>query len=286
MFKTINSLVRILNHPFNKGKLINTLGRVFWWKFNQNFIKLPTIVGIVNGVKCICYPDSSYGGLVVYKGLPEYEEMTYISSNLKNGDIFIDIGANIGAVSLIAASKVGPKGRVFAFEPNKKVLPRLFENVSLNNMDKTIQISNTAISNNVSQVAFVNEKASEVSHISYSKPMGKSGDLVKTTTLDKFFDDQKLSKVKMVKIDVEGAELSVLEGCILSFNKIEMMLIEINKNSEKYGNSTKETFNFIVNQGFKIYRFSNEGNLTKIGSLPEEEKVINVLATKKHIHSK
>lgn len=283
MFKIINSFTRVLEHPLNKDKPLNTLGRILWWKYNQHFIKLPATVEIVEGVRCMCYPDSSYGGLIVYQRFPEYEEMNYIHNKLKKGDVFIDIGANIGAISLIAASKVGDHGKVYAFEPNKVVLPRLVENVHLNNMDGIIKVLAMAVSNTNSEVTFINEEASEVSHISYSKRSEMTTELVKTVALNKFIKNNKINKVKMIKIDVEGAELNVLKGCMGVFNNIESMLVEINTNSEKYGNSTQDTLDFISEQGYKTYHFADNGELVKIRDFPANKRVINVLAIKKTI---
>lgn len=78
-------------------------------------------------------------------GYYEYEVRTLVENSLKAGDIFLDIGANIGYMTLLAANKVGDKGRVFSFEPNPDVLPYLQENVRFNKLGNTT-IENSAVS--------------------------------------------------------------------------------------------------------------------------------------------
>ncbi len=277
MYKQIASLLDVVEHPLNRKDKIKTLFRILWWKFNQYFLNIPAVVEIQDNVKCICYPDSSYSGLVVYKKLPEYYEMKYIANILENNDRFIDIGANIGAISLIAASRIGKKGRVYAFEPDINVLPRLRENVCLNDY-KNIEIFNKAVSDSVSRIKFVNEGLSEVSHLAYSDNETVSVDSVKSVTLDDFVLTRKIKKIKMLKVDVEGAEMKVLLGAKKALSRTSYLLIEMNKNSLKYGYTFDQALNFIRRSRFDVFMFSDSGKLVKISKCPDFDKSINVLA--------
>ena len=55
----------------------------------------------------------------------EWDELRYLQNKLRPGDVFIDVGANIGLWTLVAATSVGPSGRVFSFEPNPTTFDRL-----------------------------------------------------------------------------------------------------------------------------------------------------------------
>ncbi len=278
MFNQISALWDVLNHPLNKQNRLRAFFRIIWWKLNQIILKIPAIVEMEKGVVCVCYPDSSYSGLVVYKRLPEYNEMKYVYSNLKEGEIFIDIGANIGAVSLLAASKVGSKGIVYAFEPDKNVLPRLYENINLNNFHN-VEVINSAVSDKISKLKFVNEGLSEVSHLAYTdKQKNGKSNLISSTTLDRFLKQRKIKKIKMVKVDVEGAEMKVLKGARNALLSTKLLLIEINKNSIKYGYTFSQSLNFIKNLGFYTYIFEASGKLTKIDDPVAFDKSINILA--------
>src|SRR5438132_1173982 len=106
----------VINHPNNKGKTPLTLGRLAWWKLNQLFFHIPAIVTLLDDTQVICEPQSSYGSFIFYVRYPEYYEMKFVENYLQSTDTFVDVGANIGALSLIAATKA-PKGRIIAFEP-------------------------------------------------------------------------------------------------------------------------------------------------------------------------
>jgi len=120
---------KILDHPNNTNKKLETLLRILSWKINQLTLKKPSIVQIEEEVSCICYPDSSFGSLVVYTKLPEYYEMKFVQGILRKNDVVIDIGANIGLYSLISAKRVR---KVYAFEPVKQAADIFAENKKLN----------------------------------------------------------------------------------------------------------------------------------------------------------
>lgn len=281
MYKLILSFLDVVTHPLNKNSMVEATFRVIWWKINQLFFKIPSIVEIKNGIRCICYTDSSYGGLVVYKKLPEYYEMNYIYNNLSENDVFIDIGANIGAVTLLGSSKVGNRGKVYSFEPDINVYPRLVENIKLNNCNN-VTLINSAVSDKNSSIMFVNEKASEVSHLAYSNTSSK-GYKVNSQTLDSFVAKNKIGKVKMIKIDVEGAEMKVLLGMKKTALITKYMVVEVNINAEKYGYSWKESIKFIKDMGFEIYFFTDRGEVKRLNDSVIVNKSLNILAINKKI---
>ena len=167
MKQLIKSLKLIFLHPMNKNKPVRTLLRLIWWKINQVVFRLPVICQITPNRKCICYPDSSYGGLIVYLGMPEYEGNTYILNNLKPNDTFIDVGACIGDYSLFASSII-TKGHIYAFEPYKKSIEMFEENIRLNNI-KNISIFNGVASDKNGYEYLSIEKESEINHIMHRK---------------------------------------------------------------------------------------------------------------------
>ena len=144
MQQFIKSLKLVFTHPLNRRKPLSTLLRVIWWKINQIMFHLPVICKMTPNRKCICYPDSSYGGLIVYLGLPGYEGNSYILKNLNHNDTFIDVGACIGDYSLFASSII-TKDHIYAFEPYKKSIEMFEENIRLNDI-KNINIFKGVVS--------------------------------------------------------------------------------------------------------------------------------------------
>jgi FkbM family methyltransferase len=145
--------------------------------------------------------------------LGSYEErgLRFVESFLRPGDVFIDVGANIGVYSLLAAQRVGPGGRVYAFEPVPGTAARLRQQVALNDLTN-ITVEEMAVSDAPGTVPI------------YLPPAGNSGMaslhaytdelrapvVVAATTLDAYTHGW--PAVRLVKMDIEGAEWLALQG--------------------------------------------------------------------------
>jgi FkbM family methyltransferase len=143
--------------------------------------------------------------------------------NLKNidfkaGDIVIDIGANIGMVSILLAKKY-PFLKIYAFEPAKENYLNFLDNIKLNNIhNDTITVENKAVNSDGRDVSFgfnivlsggskildaeIQNKNDKKSHMIEQK--------VKSTTLDEIFHKYNINEVKLLKIDCEGSEYEIL----------------------------------------------------------------------------
>ncbi|RIK51018.1 hypothetical protein DCC61_03860, partial [Candidatus Microgenomates bacterium] len=196
----LRSFIQTIRHPLSKN-FATTLTKILFWKVNQLTLKLPALIDLDSNLKCICYPDSSYGGMVVYTTYPDYEVVDGIKKNLPEGGTFFDIGANIGLMTLVAA---GIKNtRVHSFEPSPVAYPRLSENINLNNLSSRVLIHQIAASDNDGWINFNDDKRSELSHISTKNEKGQK---LKTTTIDSYSQKNNIKKIDVLKIDVEGAE--------------------------------------------------------------------------------
>lgn len=259
------SFQKVINHPNNKDAKINTLGRLLLWKLNQLFLHKSVIVNLTPQMKCACHPDSSFGSLVIYTKLPEYEEMNFIYDFLRTDDIFVDVGANIGAHTLMAASKI-KTGKIFSFEPSIKALKYLKENIKLNKLVDIVTIIDKVVSNKNGFEKFMLGKHSEIDRIGDNDNILHKIKKLPSITLDKFLSNNKIDYVDMIKIDVEGAEFKVLEGLkgYLSKGKVGLIIFEINSNSKTYGYTSTDMFNFLDQNGFIIYTLKNNNMLRKL----------------------
>ena len=134
-----------------------------------------------------------------------------LSALLKPGDTVIDVGANIGYVSLLAATLVGSQGRVLAIEPNPEVRAQLERNLARNGL-RNVQLFDCALSDAEGQLALFIGPPDNTGLSSFRMPRDSARSIsIRTRRFDDCFPPQE-SSAAIVKIDVEGAELKVLRG--------------------------------------------------------------------------
>ena len=171
-----------------------------------------------------CYPHSTSASAVLYCRLPDWHEMRFLLDHLRPGDTFVDVGANVGVYTLLAAALPGV--RCVAFEPSTESCARLVENVRLNGLTE-VDVRRAAVGAESGEVAItvgrdsVNRVISTVPRSGESEPDPLEGpqpdgapagraEWVPLTTLDEALAG--VDRVTLVKIDVEGMEPAVLRG--------------------------------------------------------------------------
>ncbi len=165
--------------------------------------------------------------LLVNKKYEEFETQLF-KTFLKPGMVVIDIGANIGYYTLIAAQAVGKQGKVYSFEPEPKNYELLTKNIQVNKFENTHPIQK-ALSNKSGKIKLYLDE-NNLGNPSISKnniPEEKGFVEVETLTLDSFFQNKiKNIDLDIIKIDVQGAEGLVLEGSenILKKNNLKIFM--------------------------------------------------------------
>lgn len=280
--KIFRQFYKLLTHPLNEKRKLKTIGRIVWWKVNQLFFKIPAIVEMSKNAKLVCYPESSYGSFVVYANFPEYEEMEFIKHTIKNGDTVIDVGANIGAISILSATS-GNKTKVYAFEPTVDLFPYIEENINVNKFQSRIFVVQKAVADKNGTLNFVIESSSEINHIATKGSSAHTTQKVACITLDTFVKQKNISHINFLKVDVEGAELFVFKGAkkLLQKNNIDIILFELNKNIELFGYAPKDMLKFLKNNNYFVFKFTENNKLTLVKDLGKVYKTTNLIAVKK-----
>ncbi len=163
---------------------------------------LPILQGKLKGKKWII----GSGSLGYWLGTYELKKQKLFQQIVKKGNIVYDIGAHVGFYALLASELVGEKGRVFVFEPFPRNIFFLRKHIEINNC-RNVEVLTIAVSEK-SGCADFGTKAD-----GFFAKFSKNGEFkVNTAALDDLIRDKKLLPPRILKIDVEGAELKVLNG--------------------------------------------------------------------------
>jgi FkbM family methyltransferase len=189
----------------------------------------------------------------IYLGVFERMETGLVSAWLKPGMVFVDVGANVGYYSLLAASLVGAQGRVVAVEPSPYAYQRLKQTITSGNLPNIAAVQLALGSANTTlDLPMPSETGWIHSPSFFSDDVAKVN--VKVRKLDDCMDEWGISVVDLIKIDVEGFELEVLRGAESSLRsgRIRAILCEFNDVwLQRAGSSPAELLQMILDAGFQ-----------------------------------
>ena len=146
---------------------------------------------------------------LMWAGAYEPRLVRMLKSCLRPGMFFLDLGANIGYFSAIAAALVGPEGRVFAFEPSPVCFPRLQQNLC--NFRHAVSYDLAASDQNGRSWFYLHAQESGWGSL-FSDPDLSERIQVNTIRLDDWMRDASIHRLDFLKIDIEGGEYAALLG--------------------------------------------------------------------------
>ncbi len=174
------------------------------------------------------------------------------------GDKVLDVGANIGLWAMGAARAVGASGAVHAVEPIPENHARLVSNLALNGLTH-VRTAQVAFSNRSGSVTMYRPSYGNSGHPSLGRRDGVDLPVaIEAITLDDYCEREGLAHIDFVKIDVEGAELLVLQGAteLLASPDAPLILFEVNEDTaRKLGVRTKDVKKLLAANGYKLYQF-------------------------------
>jgi FkbM family methyltransferase len=226
----------------------------------------------------------------------EPEETNVIVGLLHEGDVFVDIGANIGYFTLLASDAVGDTGKVFAFEPDPRNFRLLRKNVKANRCEnvwveeKAITDAYKSLTLYLSNINFGDHRVyASRDDAMYNHSLQRSHVQVEGITLDGYFPAG--SRVNFVKMDIQGAEYFALQGMkgVLRENHDVLCLMEFWPHGLlEAGASPPALLHELIQLGFILHRL-DRGQATPV-SVDEilavkEHDVLNLLLARKQIAS-
>jgi FkbM family methyltransferase len=173
--------------------------------------------------------------------------------DLKPGATVVDIGANIGAFAVLAATVVGPSGRVVAFEPVSRTFDRLRENLALNRLGN-VEACRAAVDaeEGTLTIRVVGKSAYATAH-GVGGTVGGREESAPCLTLERVFRDFGLDRVDLLKVDCEGSEYGIFEGLTPELaGRIGQIVMEVHPVAGKSPDRLHQTLRGL---GFEVRRW-------------------------------
>lgn len=241
----------ISRHPLTRNDQLSAWFRIVSWQVGSRVLRFPVLVPWVNQCKLIIERGMVGATGNLYCGLHEFEEMAFLLHFLRQEDLFIDVGANIGSYTILAASV--NNSNVISFEPIPKTYDRLMANIRANSCANVIAFNEGIGAENGFQI-FSSNLDAENHVLTTNTDFNDESIRVKVRKLDDVMGDLRPT---MIKIDVEGFENQVIQGgvCTLSLPSLLVILIELNGSGLRYGYSEEVIKSKIMEYGFIPHQY-------------------------------
>ena len=193
-------------------------------------------------------------------GTYEVPIQNIFAQHLKSGDVFYDIGANVGFFSIIAAKLVGDTGKVYAFEPGEENAKSIRHNAQLNSFSQ-IEVIEKAVSHTSGEgQLLLAEYSGGHALATADAPPDLAGEVtVDLVSIDDLIAQKKIKPPNFVKVDVEGAELDVLKGMRETIKTHQPTIIYEVDDGDRTGYERKyrELANFFESLNYQVAQTEN-----------------------------
>lgn len=215
------------------------------------------------GLSVEVHANDSVGNWLYFFGHYQKNLVDCLLKLARPGDVVLDAGANVGVISLFLAQKVGLSGRVFAVEPARKNSELLARNIDRNGYADVISAECCALGDYCGEGQLIhNPEGEDFGSPSLLRSHGRDTEEVAVNSIDSLWKRWGSPRIRIVKMDIEGAELPALRGakemfeaappdvCILEFNQAWMKEVESRNPEERPADSIWE---FFTSRGYRGY---------------------------------
>ena len=206
----------------------------------SNYINFESLkaVEVFKGPASSLYGSDALGGLIYFR-------------SLEPGDLFVDVGANIGSYSILAGSCEGVN--VLAFEPVPSTFSWLEKNISINTLDNKVKAMNFGLAEKNGTVHF-SSNLDVRNHVLLENKENLPSIEINVLTLDNVLEGKSPT---IIKIDVEGFETHALIGAkdVINNPSLIAVIIETNGGGERYGKKDNEIHKLLTSKGFNSFEY-------------------------------
>jgi FkbM family methyltransferase len=249
LYQTLHFL---FHHPLTRNRKWFAIKRFLQWQVHARILNYPVVYPFIEKSKLVIKKGMTGATGNIYTGLHEFEEMMFLLHLLRPGDLFCDVGANIGSYTVLASAVC--RAGTLCFEPVPSTFLHLKHNVDINDLENEVELYNCGLGENPGMVQFTKD-LDTVNHVFASPDSGGSETIpVEIKTLDQVLQGR---VPILIKIDVEGFELSVLKGAseTLGNPALKSMIVELNGSCNRYGIKEQEIHAHILSAGFSSWSY-------------------------------
>jgi len=255
----VKELLRIFryisSHPLASRRKSLAYRRFISWQIAQAVLRRPVLYPFVEDSVLLIEKGMTGATGNIYTGLLEFADMAFVLHVLRSGDIFGDIGANVGVYTILAAKNAG--ARVFSVEPIPSTVQKLKRNIDLNEVTaKVVILPYVAGDGSGPRMVRFTQTMDTVNHVIRDGERIDWKDTVEVPvkTLDELLAGNIPS---VIKIDVEGFEWPALTGAkeILGSVDLKAIIIELNGSGAAYGYSDQQIHQLLLSYGFSPYAY-------------------------------
>lgn len=219
LYRTLRFITR---HPMTCQAPWAAVGRFVTWQVRSR-LREEVIHDWVGGARLAVRRGMTGATGNIYCGLHEYVDMSFVLHALRPGDLFVDIGANVGSYTVLAAAVAG--AQVVAFEPDPDTFRALQRNVEINGLEGRVEVHPIALGAQAG-TGWLTRGLDSMNHVVHQG--GSTHQPVKIETLDTVLAGRVPTLIKM---DVEGYEPQVLAGAQATLASAETLAVEIEDRS-------------------------------------------------------
>jgi FkbM family methyltransferase len=252
MKSLISTLRYILRHPLNAGNKSAALKRYLRWQIGSRLLPGAAVMPFVNDTVLVVSPGMTGATQNIYTGLHEFEDCGFLLHLLRSGDLFVDIGANVGVYTVLAAGGIG--AIAVAVEPVPDTFAKLITNLRANGLDGKAQPHNIGLGRLASTLRFTTDMDT-TNHVIIDESWTGPSLNVPVQTLDAVLNGRAPA---LIKIDVEGWESEVLAGAeaTLTQTSLSALIVEMNSNDTELNPNERAVHDRLLAHGFAPHAYN------------------------------
>jgi FkbM family methyltransferase len=247
---------------FGQSATLATRFRKKIWRLFRNSFQ----VAWLDGLQLTLIPRNETSRSIFVTGRYEPNEFCLLTRILKPGMTFIDIGANMGLYTLFAARRVGESSCVIAIEPSTREMEILRNNVEQNTLGN-VRLYHVALSDRASEVELLvaglqNSGHNTLGAFGYNTTLDHREN-VRSMRLDDLVQSEKLRRVDVIKMDIEGAELVALRGASETMQRFHpVVLLELSDRVLQHQHSNSAgVLDLLTREGYRFFGFAADTGL-------------------------